>query len=77
MATGRSGQDQAPSSCCRAAFRIVTARGIRAGACSLFSPGGTENYFRDLAAVWSDGDPTADELARLAEHHGIRLLGDY
>ena len=43
----------------------------------LFSPGGTEGYFRDLAAVSSDGDPTADELARLAEHHGIRLLGNY
>ena len=43
----------------------------------LFSPGGTEQYFRDLAAVMSEREPSADEFQRLAEHHGIRLLGGY
>ncbi|MDP9498197.1 MAG: cupin domain-containing protein [Actinomycetota bacterium] len=43
----------------------------------LFSPGGTERYFRALAVASSEGEPPADEVARLAEHHGIQLLGSY
>ncbi len=43
----------------------------------LFSPGGTEDYFRDLAAAMSEGELSADDVARLAERHGIQLLGDY
>lgn len=42
----------------------------------LFSPGGTEGYFRDLAAAMAAG---TDEkaLAELALHHGIELLDAY
>ncbi len=43
----------------------------------LFSPGGTEGYFRDLAGALSGPDVTEVDVARLAEHHGIRLLGGY
>ncbi len=43
----------------------------------LFSPGGTEAYFRDLAAAMSEGELAADEFARLAERHGIQFFGDY
>ena len=43
----------------------------------LFSPGGTEDYFRDLATVMSEREPTAQEFAQLAEQHGIQLLDDY
>ena len=43
----------------------------------LFTPGGAEDYFRDLAAAMSEGEPAAAEVARLAERHGIQLLEDY
>ncbi len=43
----------------------------------LFSPGGTEDYFRDLAAAMSQGELATDEFVRLAERHGIQLLGNY
>lgn len=42
----------------------------------VFTPGGTEDYFRDLAASLATG---ADEgaLAELARSHGIELLDPY
>ncbi len=43
----------------------------------LFFPGGTEDYFRDIAVAMVDADATESMLASLAEHHGIRLLDAY
>ncbi len=43
----------------------------------LFSPGGTEDYFRDLAGALAGPDGTDEDVARLAEQHGIRLLAGY
>ncbi len=43
----------------------------------LFSPGGTEDYFRDLAGALSGPGVTEEDVARLAEQHGIRLLAGY
>ena len=43
----------------------------------LFVPGGTEDYFRDIAVAMVDEDATESMLASLAEHHGIRLLDAY
>lgn len=43
----------------------------------LFSPGGAEDYFRELAAAMAGGDAGDEELAELARHHGIDLLGSY
>jgi mannose-6-phosphate isomerase-like protein (cupin superfamily) len=43
----------------------------------LFSPGGTEDYFRDIAVAMADEATTEATLARLAEHHGIELLDRY
>jgi hypothetical protein len=43
----------------------------------LFSPGGTEDYFRDIAVAMADEAPTEATLAQLAEHHGIELLDGY
>lgn len=43
----------------------------------LFTPGGTEGYFRALAAVSTEGEPPEHEVVRLAESHGIQLLGTY
>ena len=43
----------------------------------LFFPGGTEDYFRDIAVAMADPDTNESTLASLAEHHGIRLLDAY
>jgi len=43
----------------------------------LFFPGGTEDYFRDIAVAMACADATESMLASLAEHHGIRLLDAY
>ena len=43
----------------------------------LFSPGGTEDYFRDIAVAMTDKTTTDATLAELAEHHGIQLLDEY
>ncbi len=42
----------------------------------VFSPGGTEDYFRELALAMAQGAPP-EALVELAEHHGIRLLDEY
>src|SRR4051812_29236388 len=70
----------------RAGSFVFLPRGVphryRAGAAGgrvlmLFAPGGTEDYFKDVAVAMSDDATTADTLARLAEHHGIHLLEGY
>jgi quercetin dioxygenase-like cupin family protein len=43
----------------------------------LFSPGGTEEYFRELAALMSSTGTSEHALAELADRHGIVLLDDY
>ena len=43
----------------------------------IFSPGGTEEYFRELAAVMSLRGTGEHTLAELADRHGIDLLEDY
>lgn len=43
----------------------------------LFSPGGTEDYFRDLAAAMLSSGSDDEALAELARHHGIELLDAY
>lgn len=43
----------------------------------LFSPGGTEAYFRDIAVAIMDPDTDEATLTALAEHHGIELLDTY
>jgi hypothetical protein len=43
----------------------------------LFSPGGTEDYFRDLAVAMSSTVTSEHELAELANQHGIDLLDTY
>ena len=43
----------------------------------LFSPGGTEDYFRDIAVAITDEAITDDTLADLAKQHGIQLLHRY
>lgn len=42
----------------------------------LFSPGGAEDYFRDVAAAMRSG-ASEHRLAELAHHHGIDLLDAY
>ena len=42
-----------------------------------FSPGGTEDYFRDICVAIADDSTTEATLAQLAEHHGIHLFEDY
>lgn len=42
----------------------------------LFSPGGAEDYFRDVAAAMTSGE-SEHGLAELARHHGIELLDAY
>jgi mannose-6-phosphate isomerase-like protein (cupin superfamily) len=43
----------------------------------LFSPGGAEDYFRDVAVAMTDEATTDATLAELAAHHGIQLLDEY
>lgn len=43
----------------------------------LFSPGGTEAYFRDVAGVMSSGGSNHEALAALAQEYGIELLDAY
>ncbi|MDQ1585993.1 MAG: hypothetical protein QOJ90_1740 [Actinomycetota bacterium] len=43
----------------------------------LFSPSGMEDYFREWAALVASGAMTDPAMAELAEHHGMRLLGNY
>ena len=43
----------------------------------LFSPGGTEEYFRDLAAAMASTGTEEKALNELAGHHGIELLDAY
>lgn len=43
----------------------------------LFSPGGTEDYFRDVAAAMASPGTSEHGLAGLARHHGIELLDGY
>ena len=41
------------------------------------APGGTEDYFRDIAFAMADEATTEATLVLLAEHHGIELLDRY
>ena len=43
----------------------------------LFSPGGTESYFRELAEGMADPAATAQTMAAIARRHGIELLDEY
>jgi mannose-6-phosphate isomerase-like protein (cupin superfamily) len=43
----------------------------------MFSPGGTEDYFRDIAVAMADETTTDATFAELASHHGIELLEGY
>ncbi len=42
-----------------------------------FSPGGTEDYFREIAIAMSSTGTSEHTLAELAHHHGIDLLDKY
>ena len=41
-----------------------------------FSPGGAEDYFRDVTAARTSGE-SEHRFAELAHHHGIDLLDAY
>ena len=43
----------------------------------LFTPGGTEKYFRELAEAMSDPGATSATMSAIADRHGIELLGPY
>ena len=43
----------------------------------VFSPGGTEDYFRDITVALTSGVTGERELTELAASHGIELLDAY
>jgi quercetin dioxygenase-like cupin family protein len=41
----------------------------------VFTPGGFESYFEELAALLADQPPDGDAIGKLAERHGVRTVG--